>query len=100
MLHDWGGNVRELENALEYAAAMTRDDVLTEEFILPSGQSSNEEAFKPFKEARDAFERDYLIKLLKVCKGKVSEAADLAGKHRAEFYSLLKRHGLDPADFR
>ncbi len=100
MLHDWGGNVRELENTLEYAAAMTRDDVLTEEFILPSRRSSDEEPFRPLKEARDAFERGYLIKLLQACNGNVSEAADLAGKYRTDFYSLLKKHSLNPGDFR
>jgi two-component system, NtrC family, response regulator GlrR len=100
MLHDWGGNVRELENTLEYAAAMTRDDVLTEEFILPSRRSTDEEPFRPLKEARDAFERGYLIKLLQACKGNVSEAADLAGKYRTDFYSLLKKHNLNPGDFR
>lgn len=100
MLHDWGGNVRELENTLEYAAAMTRDDVLTEEIILPVRKSSGEEPFRPLKEARDAFERGYLIKLLQACKGNVSEAADLAGKYRTDFYILLKKHSLNPADFR
>ena len=100
MLHDWAGNVRELENTLEYAAAMTREDVLTEEFILPSRHSPSEEPFRPLKEARDAFERGYLIKLLQACKGNISEAADLAGKYRTDFYSLLKKHSLNPADFR
>jgi len=100
MLHDWAGNVRELENTLEYAAAMTRDDVLTEELILPSRHSPGEEPLRPLKEARDAFERGYLIKLLQTCKGNVSEAADLAGKYRTDFYNLLKKHGLNAADFR
>lgn len=100
MLHDWAGNVRELENTLEYAAAMTRDNVLTEEFILPSRRSPSEEPFRPLKEARDAFERGYLIKLLQACKGNISEAADLAGKYRTDFYTLLKKHSLNPADFR
>ena len=100
MLHEWAGNVRELENTLEYAAAMTRDDMLTEEFILPSRHSPSEEPFRPLKEARDAFERGYLIKLLQACKGNISEAADLAGKYRTDFYSLLKKHSLNPADFR
>ncbi|MGD0229439.1 MAG: sigma-54 dependent transcriptional regulator [Syntrophorhabdales bacterium] len=100
MLHDWQGNVRELENALEYAAAMARSDVITEEFILQPRRSSSEEPFKPLKEARDAFERGYLIKLLQACKGNVSEAAELAGKYRTDFYSLLKKHSLNPAEFR
>ena len=36
MLHDWPGNVRELENTIEYAMAMTRDDVIGEDGVLPA----------------------------------------------------------------
>jgi two-component system, NtrC family, response regulator GlrR len=100
MLHDWPGNVRELENALEFAAAMTLGSVISEEFILRQRKSSADESLKPLKEARDAFERSYLINVLKACRGNVSEAADLAGKYRTDFYSLLKKHSLNPADFR
>jgi two-component system response regulator GlrR len=100
MLHDWPGNVRELENALEYAAAVTRRDVITEDLVLETRRSPTEEKLKPLKEERDAFERGYLIKLLQACQGNVSEAADLAGRGRTDFYSLLKKHDLDPADFR
>ena len=100
MAHDWPGNVRELENTLEYAAAMTREEVITDEFILQPGQPSAEESLRPLKEARDAFERGYIIELLQSCKGNVSAASDLAGRYRADFYTLLKKHGLNPADFR
>jgi two-component system response regulator GlrR len=100
MLHDWPGNVRELENTLEYGAAMTRGRLISEEFILRPRGSAADEPLKPLKEARDAFERAYLINILKACKGNVSEAADLAGKYRTDFYGLLKKHGLSPADFR
>ena len=100
MLHDWPGNVRELENALEYAAAVTRRDVITEDLVLEARRSPTEEKLRPLKEERDAFERGYLIKLLQACQGNVSEAADLAGRGRTDFYSLLKKHDLDPSDFR
>lgn len=100
MLHDWPGNVRELENSLEYAAVMTRGDVIDEEFVLQPRKSSTEQPLQPLKQARDAFERGYLIKLLQACKGNVSEAAELAGKYRTDFYNLLKKHELTPSDFR
>jgi two-component system response regulator GlrR len=100
MLHHWPGNVRELENALQYAAAMARDDVITEQFIFPPKRTTTDETLKPLKEARDAFERGYLIKVLQACKGSVSEAAELAGRYRTDFYALLKKHNLNPGDFR
>jgi two-component system response regulator GlrR len=99
MLHDWPGNVRELENMIEYAVAMTDRDVITEEGILDTRRSSPE-ALKPLKEARDTFERDYLIGLLQQCDGNVSQAAKLAGKYRADFYDLMKKHHLKSEDFK
>jgi two-component system response regulator GlrR len=100
MLHDWPGNVRELENAVESAIAMTLQDYIAEEDILPSRPSSAAEPLKSLREAKNAFERNYLIDLLQICKGNVSDAAELSGKYRADFYSLLNKHNLNAADFR
>ncbi|HUV06257.1 MAG TPA: sigma-54 dependent transcriptional regulator [Spirochaetia bacterium] len=100
MLHDWPGNVRELENTVESAMALTKQEYITEEDILPSRPSSAVEPLKSLREAKNAFERNYLINLLQVCKGNVSDAAELSGKYRADFYGLLNKHKLNAADFR
>jgi two-component system response regulator GlrR len=100
MLHDWPGNVRELENTIEYAVAMTVQDVLTEDLILPAKNEAGQEPAKPLKEAKDAFEKAYLVRLLELTRGNVSSAATLAGKYRADFYTLLKKHSLNPRDFK
>jgi two-component system response regulator GlrR len=100
MLHEWPGNVRELENAVEYAVAMTQQEHITEEFILQAKPPEKTESLKPFKEAKDAFEEKYLRNLLEICQGNVSQAAKMAGKYRADFYELLKKHSLNLADFK
>jgi two-component system response regulator GlrR len=100
MLHEWPGNIRELENTIEYAVAMTQVDYITADYILQSKTSSSPDPLKPLREAKDAFERSYLVNLLQICKGNVSEAAELAGKYRSDFYVLLNKHKLDAADFR
>jgi two-component system response regulator GlrR len=100
MLHDWPGNVRELENIIEYAAAMTDNELINEDLIFQAKVIPSVTYIKPLKEAKDIFERSYLIYLLETCKGKVSEAAKLAGKYRADFYLLLKKHDLNPDDFK
>lgn len=104
MLHDWPGNVRELENTIEYAVAMTRHDTITEDFIFATGPQEARDApdapVKPLKEAKDDFERNYLIHLLELSRGNVSQAARVAGKYRADFYELLRKHGLKPEDFK
>ncbi len=100
MLYEWPGNVRELENTVEYAVAMTQRDVITEELILQPNGVVSEESLRPLKEAKDAYERGYLIHLLEICSGNVSKAAKLAGKYRADFYDLLKKHHLKSEDFK
>lgn len=100
MLHDWPGNVRELENKIEYSVAMTQQDTITEDFILQTKGVVTQEPLKPLKEARDDYEKSYLIYTLEICKGNVSKAAKLAGKYRADFYDLLKKHGLKIEDFK
>ncbi len=100
MLYDWPGNIRELENTVESAVAMTPQEYITDEDILPFRPSSAAEPLKSLRDAKNAFERNYLINLLQTCKGNVSDAAELAGKYRADFYTLLNKHNLNPADFR
>lgn len=109
MLHDWPGNVRELENTLEYAVAMSREDMITEDLVLqrrdgvptsPSERGSSDLQISvkgpltTYKEAKYEFERTYLIKLLQSCAGKASEAAKIAGKCRTDFYDLLRKHEI------
>lgn len=100
MFHEWPGNVRELENTIEYAVVMTQKDTITEDFILQTKGTLPQEPLKPLKEARDAYEKGYLIHLLEICQGNVSKASKLAGKYRADFYDLLKKHGLKSEDFK
>jgi two-component system response regulator GlrR len=100
MLHDWPGNVRELENTIEYAVALTEQDMITEDLVLQTKVTSSQEPFQPLKKAKDEFERVYLVRLLEICEGSVTKAAQLAGKHRADFYDLLKKHDLRIEDYR
>jgi two-component system response regulator GlrR len=99
LLYDWPGNVRELENAIEYAVAMASQDVLSEEMVLPS-RVTESETLKPFKEAREQFEKEYLTRLLQCTQGNVSSAAELAGRYRADLYALLKKHDINPSSFK
>ena len=52
----------------------------------------------PFEEARKTFERDYLVRLLKITGGNVTQAALLAKRNRTEFYKLLQRHSPRAGD--
>ncbi len=52
-----------------------------------------------YKEAKAAFEREFLRNLLTVTGGNVSEAARLSGRLRSDLYTMMKRHGISRAQF-
>jgi DNA-binding NtrC family response regulator len=90
--HAWPGNVRELENVLERALVVDTDGRIDEaDLAIPAVA----EGPAPI----DA-ERPRLIGLLEAAGGNVAEAARRAGMRRALLYERLKRHGLDPTQFR
>ena len=95
----WPGNVRQLLNVVERAVALTATDVIPASLVrqaLDAGAGS----VTPLDEARRAFEREYLVRILKITTGNVTQAARLAGRNRTEFYRLLERHALEPAMFK
>ncbi|MCP9454626.1 MAG: sigma-54 dependent transcriptional regulator [Nitrospira sp.] len=96
MVNPWLGNVRELENVIEKAVVMSRQDMITPD-LLPSVGVSPETPLKPLTEAREEFERTYLKNLLQLTGGNISRAAQFAGRYRADFYKMLKKYGLHPS---
>ena len=99
MLYDWPGNVRELKNAIEHAVAVTRDDVIGEDILL-SAKDLQAESLKPYKKALEDFKKGYLVRLLEFTKGNVTRAAELAEKYRSDLYDLIKKHHINPEDFK
>jgi two-component system response regulator GlrR len=99
MLQDWPGNVRQLKNSIEYAVAMTQQDVIDVD-IFPDVDLATAWDIKPLKEAKADFEKSYVIHLLELSRGNVSRAAEMAGKYRADFYNLLRKYELNPRDFK
>ena len=97
--YPWPGNIRELENTIECAVAMTKQNVITQDFILQS-QDAGPEGLISFKDAKENFEKNYLIQLFELTRGNVSKAAKLAGKYRADVYELVKKYNLKLTDFR
>jgi two-component system response regulator GlrR len=54
----------------------------------------------PLDVARQEFEFNYLINILKMTEGSVSQAARLAQRNRTEFYRLLERHNIQANSFK
>jgi two-component system response regulator GlrR len=99
LAYPWPGNVRELENKVRQAAITAREGTVgPEHLMLEEGAFAPEES--SFREAKARFERGYVIRLLRKNQGNVAAAAREAGKYRAEFYDLLKKHQIRPEDYR
>ena len=102
MLYEWPGNVRELANVVERAVVLATNNQISPD-LLHLGKRQLESPHKgllTFKEARARFEKTYLVQVLTSAKGNVSRAAIMAGKDRAEFYKLLRKHTLNPWTFK
>jgi len=113
--YSWPGNIRELQNRIEQAMVITRGGTLNAISLFPensltveaessAAESKDgavlEENIPSFFEAKVNFERAYLEQALAAAKGNIARAARLASKSRTEVYTLIKKHGLDPAAFK
>jgi two-component system response regulator GlrR len=94
----WPGNVRQLRTVIRQVAAVGAGPLITLEQVQEAqGQTSQ---LPSFDEARDEFTRNYLVQLLQVTQGNVSQAARLARRNRTDFYKLLTKHNLRPEEFK
>ncbi len=102
MLHSWPGNVRELANVIERAVALTVHTVISPEYLFLAGGETPQPNKKlmALDDAREEHDRAYLTQVLTETGGNVSRAASLAGRYRAEFYKLMRKYGINPADFK
>lgn len=99
MIYSWPGNVRELQNTIESAVAMANEGIIDEDLILPALKTEAND-LKPLKDAKENFEKKYLLQLVELTEGNMAQAARLAGKYRADLYDLLKKYDIKPSTFR
>ena len=93
----WPGNVRELSERIRQAVRLAGDGAISAEALMLSTEG---EEVPSFKEAKRAFETRYVEGLLRRCNGNISRAARLAKKDLKDFYDVIRRTGVDPAQFR
>jgi len=100
--HSWPGNVRQLKHVVERLAALEPNGPIDlapvasalEAEGAPGGAAAAPDLPLAYQEARQAFERDYLRRLLAGAGGNVSEAARLSGIPRQNLYVRMKRWGV------
>jgi len=99
MMAAWPGNVRQLYNVVEQVCALSTAPLISAALVQRALRVPALEVLR-YADAKQRFERDYLIQLLKLTDGNVTDAARLADRNRTEFYRLLQKNGLDPSVFR
>lgn len=102
--YDWPGNVRELNTAMEKAAILCSNNVITIKDLPEQIQRGPEVPVEPVAVVEDSelqpvrplqeMERDLMVAALRETGGNVSEAARRLGIGRATFYRRAQRHGL------
>ena len=95
----WPGNIRQLMNVVDLCVTLNKTDTIPLSLVKKVLQDKPSE-FITLKEAKQKFEKNYLIGVLRVTSGHVANAAKIAGRNRTEFYKLLNQHGIDPAEYR
>jgi DNA-binding NtrC family response regulator len=106
--YDWPGNVRELQNVIRRTLAMTRGKLinaadLPDEIVSTAALKSHNDGngFFDYRDERmAAVEKDYFHQLLSRYEGDVPAASSDAQLPRGTLYRLLKKHGLNAANYR
>ena len=96
--YHWPGNVRELRNILERVLILNPQAQRIERRHLPmlvhrTGSRRTEE-FSTLQQAREAYEREYILKKVDECHGNMSRAAESLGLERSHLYRKMKALGI------
>jgi two-component system, NtrC family, nitrogen regulation response regulator NtrX len=100
MRYSWPGNVRELRNVIERIVIMNPTTSRFERKHLPplvyrnGGRRTASTGFSTLHQARDAYERDYILKKLDENHGNVTRTAEVLGLERSHLYRKMKTLGI------
>src|SRR3954468_12758104 len=95
--YSWPGNVRELKNTVERVVIMNSKIKVMVADLPPVGSEEPPAAsfrFPSFKEATDAYHREFIQRKLMEAEGNVSRAAELMGVDRSHLYRRMRALGI------
>jgi two-component system nitrogen regulation response regulator NtrX len=98
MTYDWPGNVRELRNMVERLVIMVPGDTIGPDDLPPPLRAKDETPVpaegKPLKEARDNFERAYILAELRAQDWNMTRTAERLGIERSHLYRKIRAYGI------
>ena len=93
--HSWPGNIRELKNVLERLVIMTPSRTITAgDMFMPDSPGSDYFSFSTLRDARDAFERDFIIKKLDENVWNISKTAEVLDMERSNLHRKIKAYDI------
>ena len=95
--YSWPGNVRELRNTIERVVIMNPGIKVVAADLPPHGKDeapATSFRFPSFKEATDAYHREFIQRKLDEAEGNVSRAAELMGVDRSHLYRRMRALGI------
>ncbi len=96
--YPWPGNVRELKNVLERVIILNPQANRIERRHLPMlvhrRREAQREEFTTLQEAREAYEREFILKKIDECHGNMSRAAESLGLERSHLYRKMRALGI------
>jgi two-component system nitrogen regulation response regulator NtrX len=99
--YSWPGNVRELRNVIERLMIMVPGDTITAQDLAFLGHDGVrmpvEPASLPLADARERFERDYILQALAAQHGNISRTAEVLGVERSNLYKKMRSFGIAPS---
>src|SRR5262249_35708680 len=99
--YSWPGNVRELKNRV-YEAVLAADENWITDAELHLTTEAGDKKNRPldYESAMAAYEKKYVIRLLRLTGGNINKVSQIAGLSRKTIYGILKRHKITPRSFR
>jgi len=96
--YTWPGNVRELRNTVERVVIMSAREKVTTADLPPFGAEEAPAAsfrFPSFKNATEAYHREFIQRKLAEAEGNVSRAAEMMGVDRSHLYRRMRALGIN-----
>jgi two-component system nitrogen regulation response regulator NtrX len=107
--YSWPGNIRELKNFVERVTIMAEGELITPDtvrrYLTVHEERERDEAYRGFEamklsEAKDEFEREFLLRKLEEAGGNIGRASEALGITPSHLHNKIKKYGINVKDLK